>query len=78
MFWTTKLNHKGQIVGKIEAKEIPFLVDTGATILLLNFKTKDKFHIGQNTVINLTAAFFSIPIAEDSQHLWHLHGEANN
>ena len=34
------MNHKGQIVGKIEDKEIPFLVNTGATVSLLNFKAK--------------------------------------
>lgn len=38
--WKAQLNHRGHINGKIEGKEVQFLVDTGATHSLLNFVPK--------------------------------------
>lgn len=36
-------------MGKIDGQEVPFLVDTGATLLLINFKPKDEKSL--NTVV---------------------------
>lgn len=48
--WVTKLDQRAHIIGKVEGCETEFLLDTGATLSLLNFtprgsRTKDRILI---------------------------------
>ena len=35
--WVTQLDQQGHIIGKVDGREVEFLVETGATVSLLNF-----------------------------------------